>query len=94
MRIAWNDLQDGEPSESLIAIMEKFGLLFPWPPGKEYFVPSALMSPPGEEVTKRLARAHFPSLFIRFKQPPSQNCSVSGEVRYAPVPLGSFPDLY
>lgn len=93
LRIAWNDLQDGESSESLIAIMEKFGLLFPWPSGKEYFVPSVLMSPPGEEVTKLLARAHFPSLFIRFKQPPNQNCSVSGEVRYAPVPLGFFSRL-
>ena len=93
LRIVWNDLQDGESSESLIAIMEKFGLLFPWPSGKEYFVPSVLMSPPEEKVTKLLASAHFPSLFIRFKQPPSQNCSVSGEVRYAPVPLGFFSRL-
>ena len=95
LRIVWNDLQDGESSESLIAIMKKFGLLFPWPSGKckEYFVPSVLMSPPEEEVTKLLARAHFPSLFIRFKQLPSQDCSVSGKVRCVPVPLGFFSRL-
>lgn len=95
LHIVWNDLQDGESSESLIAIMEKFGLLFPWPSksGKEYFVPSILMSPPEKDVTEHLTKALFPSLFIRFKQPPSQDGSVSSEVRYVPVPLGSFSRL-
>ena len=95
LRIIWNELQDGESSETLIAIMEKFGLLFPWPSksGKEYLVPSILMSPPEEEVTKHLAKALFPSLFIRFKRPPSQECSVLVEGQYVPVPLGFFSRL-
>ena len=48
----WGPLDDKEETcKSLIAIMEKFSLLCPWPSSdgscsKRYLVPSMLMSPP------------------------------------------------
>ncbi|XP_078377174.1 uncharacterized protein LOC144660431 isoform X1 [Oculina patagonica] len=82
----WGPLFDNrETCDSLIAIMAKFCLLCPWSSsaeGKspnEYLVPSMLMFPPKEDVTKLIASAGIPSLFVRFK---------SGQ-----VPLGLFPRL-
>ncbi len=55
---------------SLIAIMEKFGLLCPLPSdslnSKQYLVPSMLKSHPTEAIMKLTASAQTPSLFIRF----------------------------
>ena len=70
--------------QSLIAIMEKFSLICSWPSsdgscGKEYLVPSMLMSHPPEEIMKLIASAKIPSLFIKFE---------TGQ-----VPPGLFPRL-
>ncbi|XP_078349895.1 uncharacterized protein LOC144634751 isoform X1 [Oculina patagonica] len=81
----WGPLFDHkETSESLIAIMEKFSLLCPWPTsddpcGKQYLVPSMLISHPPEAIIKLVASAQIPSLFVKFK---------SGQ-----VPPGLFPRL-
>ena len=82
----WSPFFDSEEtSHSLVALMEKFCLLCPWPSAaeskslKEYLVPSMLMFPPKEDVTKLIASARIPSLFVRFE---------SGE-----VPCGLFPRL-
>lgn len=81
----WGPLIDHQDTfESLIAIMEKFSLLCPWPVPdssctKEYLVPSMLMSYPPQDITKLVASARIPSLFLRFK---------SGQ-----VPPGLFPRL-
>ena len=81
----WSPLFDHrETSESLIAIMEKFSLLCPWPSsdapcGKQYLVPSMLISHPSEAINKLVASAQIPSLFVRFE---------SGQ-----VPPGLFPRL-
>ena len=77
-------LSQEETSASLLAIMEKFSLLCPWPcsnasSGKQYLVPSMLMSHPPKEITKLVASAQIPSLFLRFQ---------SGQ-----VPPGFFPRL-
>ena len=81
----WGPLFDNrETCDSLISMMEKFGLLCPWPSSdgsespSEYLVPSMLMFPP-KGVTKLIASAGIPSLFVKFK---------SGQ-----VPLGLFPRL-
>ena len=73
-----------ETTQSLLAIMEKFSLLCPWPSsdascGKQYLVPSMLMSYPPEVVLKLVSSAQIPSLFIKFE---------SGQ-----VPPGLFPRL-
>ena len=81
----WGPLFDNkDTSENLIAIMEKFSLLCPWPSsdascGKQYLVPSMLMSHPPEDIIKLVASAKIPSLFIKFE---------SGQ-----VPPGLFPRL-
>ena len=81
----WGPLIDHQDTfESLIAIMEKFSLLCPWPVSdpsctKEYLVPSMLMSYPPQDIIKLVASARIPSLFLRFK---------SGQ-----VPPGLFPRL-
>ena len=81
----WGSLFDNrETCDSLISMMEKFGLLCPWPSSdgsespSEYLVPSMLMFPP-KGVRKLIASAGIPSLFVKFK---------SGQ-----VPLGLFPRL-
>ena len=69
---AWRDLLDNqEPTykSSLIAIMERFNLLCPWPSDgttKQYLVPSMLMSPPTEDVLEHLNCVRIPSLFVVF----------------------------
>ncbi|KAL9967685.1 hypothetical protein ACROYT_G025970 [Oculina patagonica] len=70
----WSPLFDSEEtSHSLIALMEKFCLICPWPSAaesksdNEYLVPSMLMFPPQEDVTKLIASAGIPSLFVKFK---------------------------
>lgn len=78
------DHQDMHVFEGLVAIMEKFSLLCPWPVPdssctKEYLVPSMLMSYPPQDIIKLVASARIPSLFLRFK---------SGQ-----VPPGLFPRL-
>ena len=77
---AWKHLYaNQETLESLVAIMERFSLLCPWPSSNErrqYLVPSMLLSPPTDDVLKLLAAVQVPSLFVKF---------TSG-----PVPLGLF----
>ena len=68
----------------LLEIMEKFSLLCPWPSsdaswGKQYLVPSMLMSHPPKDIFKLVASAQIPSFFVRFE---------SGQ-----VPPGFFPRL-
>ena len=65
-------LSQGETTTSLLAIMEKFSLLCPWPSAntsnaKQYLVPSMLMSHPPKEIMKLVASAQIPSLFLRFQ---------------------------
>lgn len=80
---AWKPLVHGQETiNSLIAIMERFSLLCPWPSNdtnKQYLVPSMLMSPASDDVLKLLASVQIPSLFVRFE---------SGR-----VPPGLFPRL-
>ena len=81
----WDSLFDSKDTrESLIAIMEKFSLLCLWPSsdgscGKQYLVPSMLMSHPPEDIMKLVASAKIPSLYLKFE---------SGQ-----VPPGLFPRL-
>ena len=81
----WGPLCDNrETSDSLVAIMEKFSLLCPWPSSdasssKQYLVPSMLMSHPPEDIAKLVASAQIPPLFVKFE---------SGH-----VPPGLFPRL-
>ena len=68
---AWGRfIDDQETCKSLIAIMERFSLLCPWPSEgttERYLVPSMLRSPPTDDVLKLLASAQIPSLFVRFE---------------------------
>ena len=81
----WGPLYRKEDTcESLIAIMERFSLLCSWPSsdgscGKQYLVPSMLMSHPPEEIMELIASAEIPSLFLKFE---------TGQ-----VPPGLFPRL-
>ena len=77
---AWGALLDQEEtSDSLIAIMEKFSLMCLWPSsdascGKQYLVPSMLMSHPPQAIMNLLESAQIPSLFLKFRSrqiPPS-----------------------
>ena len=83
LKHVWNSLiPQRETHESLIAIMEKFSLLCPWPssqdfPKKRYIVPSMLRTPLPEEICDLVESANIPSLFIKFD---------TGR-----VPLGLFP---
>ena len=75
---------DRETFESLIAIMEKFSLVCSWSSseascGKQYLVPSMLMSHPPEGIMSLVASARIPALFLKFE---------SGQ-----VPPGLFPRL-
>ena len=63
------DMYSKETCGSLIAIMERFSLLCPWPSDgehKQYLVPSMLMSPPSDDLVKLLSSVRIPSLFVRF----------------------------
>ena len=68
---AWRRfIDDQETCKSLIAIMERFSLLCPWPSEgttEQYLVPSMLRSPPTDDVLKLLASSQIPSLFVRFE---------------------------
>ena len=79
----WGPLIDQQETvHGLLAIMEKFSLLCPWPfsgSSKQYLVPSMLVSHPTQEVLDLLASACIPSLVIKFS---------SGQ-----VPQGFFPRL-
>ena len=81
----WSPLLDQqETCASLIEIMEKFSLLCPWPLsdascGRQYLVPSMLMTHPPQDIIELVSSAQIPSLFLRFK---------SGQ-----VPPGLFPRL-
>ena len=85
LKHVWGPIYENEETcESLIAIMEKFSLLCPWPSSdgsstKQYLVPSMLMSYPPEDVMDLVASAQIPSLFLKFE---------SGQ-----VPPGLFPRL-
>ena len=63
------DMYSKETCGRLIAIMERFSLLCPWPSDgehKQYLVPSMLMSPPTDNVVELLSSVRIPSLFVRF----------------------------
>ena len=68
----WGALLDQEETcDSLIAILEKFSLMCLWPSshassGKQYLVPSMLMSHPPQGIMKLLESAQIPSLFLKF----------------------------
>ena len=85
LKHVWGPLYRKEDTcRSLIAIMEKFSLLCSWPSsdgscGKQYLVPSMLMSHPPEEIMELIASAEIPSLFLKFE---------TGQ-----VPPGLFPRL-
>ena len=68
---AWGRfIDDQETCKSLIAIMERFSLLCPWPSEgttEQYLVPSMLRSPPTGDVLKLLASSQIPSLYVRFE---------------------------
>ena len=72
LKHVWNSLiPQRDAHESLIAIMEKFSLLCPWPssqdfPDKQYIVPSMLRTRPPEEISNLVESAKIPSLFIKF----------------------------
>ena len=72
LKHVWNSLiPQRETHESLIAIMEKFSLLCPWPssqdfPDKRYIVPSMLRTLLPEEISNLVESAKTPSLFIKF----------------------------
>ena len=83
---AWDPLfDDRETLMGLVAMMEKFCFLCPWPSSSvgetsnEYLVPSMLMSRPKQEVNYLTASAGIPSLFVNF--------------RSGLVPPGLFPRL-
>ncbi|XP_022787475.1 uncharacterized protein LOC111327529 [Stylophora pistillata] len=87
LKDAWDPLFNTRENfnfNSLINMMEKFGLLCPWPSSdengspSEYLVPFMLMFPP-KNVTDLFSSAGIPSLFVKFK---------SGQ-----VPIGLFPRL-
>jgi len=69
----WGPLIDKkETFNGLLAIMEKFSLLCPWPSSdascdNQYLVPSMLMSHPPQDVINLVTSARIPSLFIKFE---------------------------
>ena len=86
LKHVWSSLiPQTETYDSLIAIMEKFSLLCPWPLqkdvscSKQYLVPSMLKSHPPIEISDLVASAQIPSLFLKF---------LTGQ-----VPAGFFPRL-
>ena len=86
LKHVWSSLiPQKETCEGLIAIMEKFTLLCPWPLqkgvscSKQYLVPSMLKSHPPEDISDLVASTQIPSLFLKFE---------TGQ-----VPAGFFPRL-
>ena len=83
LKHVWNSLiPETETHESLIAIMEKFSLLCPWPSSqdshnKHYLVPSMTQTHPPKMISDLVESAKLPSLFLKFD---------TGQ-----VPLGLFP---
>ena len=80
----WTPLSnEKETYQSLIAIMEKFSLMCPWPldasGNKSYLVPSMLKSHPPREIIELVASSEVPSLFLRFED--------------GHIPPGLFPRL-
>ena len=78
LKHVWSSLiPQTETYESLIAIMEKFSLLCPWPLqksascSKQYLVPSMVKSYPPKAISDLVASAEIPSLFLKF-----QTCQV------------------
>ena len=72
LKHVWNSLvPQRETHESLIAIMEKFSLMCPWPSSddlcnKHYLVPSMLRPFPSERISNLVDSAQLPSLFLKF----------------------------
>ena len=86
LKHVWSSLiPQKETCKSLIAIMEKFSLLCPWPLqksvscSKRYLVPSMLKSHPPEAISDLVSSTQIPSLFLKFE---------TGQ-----VPAGFFPRL-
>ncbi|PFX19099.1 putative serine/threonine-protein kinase pats1 [Stylophora pistillata] len=69
----WGPLHDKKNTyESLLAIMERFGLILPLPSlapsnGKTCLVPSMLMSYPTQGITSLVAAARIPPIFLTFE---------------------------
>ena len=72
LKHVWNSLvPQKETHESLIAIMEKFSLMCPWPSSddlcnKHYLVPSMLRTLPPKQISDLVDSAQLPSLFLKF----------------------------
>ena len=72
LKHVWNSLvPQRETHESLIAIMEKFSLMCPWPSSddlcnKHYLVPSMLQTLPPNKISDLVRSAQLPSLFLKF----------------------------
>ena len=72
LKHVWNSLiPQTETHESLIAIMEKFSLLCPWPSSqdsynKHYLVPSMMQTHPPRMISDLVESAQLPSLFLKF----------------------------
>ena len=72
LKHVWNSLVPQKKShESLIAIMEKFSLMCPWPSSddlcnKQYLVPSMLRTFPPKQISNLVDSARLPSLFLKF----------------------------
>ena len=85
LKHVWNSLVPQKKThESLIAIMEKFSLMCPWPSSddlcnKHYLMPSMLQTLPPNKISDLVRSAKLPSLFLKFE---------TGR-----VPPGLFPRL-
>ena len=76
LKHVWNSLvpqkkKKKKTHESLIAIMEKFSLMCPWPSSddlcnKHYLVPSMLRTLPPKQISDLVNSAQLPSLFLKF----------------------------
>ena len=72
LKHVWNSLIPQKIThESLIAIMEKFSLMCPWPSSddlcnKQYLVPSMLRTFPPKQISNLVDSAQLPSLFLKF----------------------------
>ena len=72
LKHVWNSLVPQKKThESLIAIMEKFSLMCPWPSSddlcnKHYLVPSMLRTLPPKQISDLVNSAQLPSLFLKF----------------------------
>lgn len=84
LEYVWGSFLDQELFSSLLAIMEKFGLLCSLPSsdptcGQQFLVPSVLRTYPTHDNITLAASERFPSLFLNFQ--------------YGRVPLGLFSRL-